>query len=311
MQSTGSLIPTKHRWDFKLMVIIAALMTTMDATAQQSIQHEPVPMPGSELRRFHSKIMDQDLLVYVQLPLDYVSDGSKQYPVMYMTDGNRLFPMVANMSTVLGFPPTGFPQVIVVGIAYDIQNMFQWAAWRTRDLTPTINTGDEQYWEGLLRRMTDDTTIQVETGGAHRFLDFICDELVPFIESEYQVSNQGRALAGYSYGGLFTLFAMFERTEMFQRYFAGSPSINYNNRVLFGMEKGYNQNHTDLNARLYLSIGGLEDKNWITGLNEMANLLKSRNYPSLDVRTQIFEGEWHGSAGPASIMRAFINLYGE
>ncbi len=94
MQSTGLLIPTKHRWDFKLMVIIAALMTTMGATAQQSIQHEPVPMPGSELRRFHSKIMDQDLLVYVQLPLDYVSDGSKQYPVMYMTDGNRSFPIV-------------------------------------------------------------------------------------------------------------------------------------------------------------------------------------------------------------------------
>ncbi|MBN1819172.1 MAG: alpha/beta hydrolase [Prolixibacteraceae bacterium] len=219
--------------------------------------------------------------------------------------------MVANMSTVLGFPPTGFPQVIVVGIAYDIKNMFQWAAWRTRDLTPTINKGDEQYWEGLLRKMSGDTTIQVETGGAPRFLNFICDELVPFIESEYQISDQGRALAGYSYGGLFILFAMFERPEMFQRYFAGSPSINYGNRVLFEMEKGYSQNHTDLNARLYLSIGGLEDQNSITGLNEMANLLKSRNYPNLDVRTQVFEGEWHGSAGPASIMRAFINLYEE
>ena len=60
-----------------------------------------------------------------------------------MTDGNRFFPLVANMSTLLGFPPTGFPQVIVVGIAYDIKDMFQWAAWRTRDLTPTVNAGDE------------------------------------------------------------------------------------------------------------------------------------------------------------------------
>ena len=72
MQSTGLLIPSKHGWDFKLMVIIAALMINISATAQQSIQHEPVPMPGSELRRFHSKIMDQDLLIYVQLPLDYI-----------------------------------------------------------------------------------------------------------------------------------------------------------------------------------------------------------------------------------------------
>ncbi len=40
-----------------------------------------------------------------------------------MTDGNRSFPMTANISTILGFPPTGFPQVIVVGIAYNIKDM--------------------------------------------------------------------------------------------------------------------------------------------------------------------------------------------
>ena len=311
MKSTGLLIPTMQPCYFRSMMIAALLAIALGTMAQSSVKPQPVPLPGSELRRFHSKIMDQDFLIYVQLPLDYVSDGSKQYPVMYMTDGNRFFPLVANMSTLLGFPPTGFPQIIVVGVAYDIKDMFQWAAWRTRDLTPTVNTGDEQYWEGLLRRMTGDTTLRVETGGGPRFLSFICDELVPFIESEYQVSDQGRALAGYSYGGLFTLFAMFERPEVFQRYFAGSPSITYGNRELFEMEKTYNQNHTDLHARLYLSIGGLEDQNWIAGLNEMANILESRNYPNLDVRTQVFEGEWHGSAGPASIMRAFINLYGE
>ena len=165
-----------------------------------------------------------------------------------------------------GFPPTGFPQVIVVGIAYDIKDMFQWVAWRTRDLTPTVSAGDEQHWEGLLSRMTGDTTIRVETGGDPRFLSFICDELVPFIESEYRVSDQSRALAGISYGGFFTLFALFERSEVIQRYFAGSPIINYGNRVLFEMEKTYNQNHTDLHARVYLGIGGLEDQNGITGL---------------------------------------------
>lgn len=300
-----------HSSHFSTLVIAALLAITPGSVAQSSTKPQPVPLPSSELRRFHSDIMDQDLLIYVQLPLNYVPDGSKEYPVLYVTDGNRSFPIYANISTMLGFPPTGFPQVIVVGIAYNIMDMYQWAVWRTRDLTPAVNTGDEQYWEGLLRRMTGDTTIRVETGGGPRFLSFICDELVPFIESEYRVSEKGRALAGYSYGGLFTLFAMFERPEVFQRYFAGSPSINYGNRVLFEMEKTYNQNHTDLHARVYLSIGGLEDQSWITGLNEMADILVSRNYPNLDVRTQVFEGEWHGSAGPASIMRAFINLYGE
>ena len=295
----------------KQLVIAALLAIAPGMIAQSSTKPQPVPLPSSELRRFHSDIMDQDLLIFVQLPLDYVSDGSKQYPVLYVTDGNRSFPIYANISTMLGFPPDNFPQVIVVGIAYDIKDMSQWAAWRTRDLTPTVNAGDEQYWQGLLSRMTGDTTIRVETGGGPRFLSFICDELVPFIESEYRVSDQGRALAGISYGGLFTLFALFERPEVFQRYFAGSPSINYGNRVLFEMEKSFSDSHKDLQARVYLSIGGLEGPNGTATMKEMAGLLESRNYPGLDVRTQVFEGEWHGSAGPGSIMRAFINLYGE
>lgn len=228
-----------------------------------------------------------------------------------MTDGNRTFPMVANISTLLGFPPTGFPQVIVVGIAYDIGSMFDWAQWRTRDLTPVTDAWTEQYWEDLLGRMAGDTTIRVETGGAPRFLSFICDELIPFIESEYPVEQGNRALGGYSYGGLFSLFALFERPGTFHRYFAGSPSIHYAGRVMFDMEKAFNETHTDLPARLFLTMGGLEEESGINNMKEMAEVLESRHYPGLEVQTHIFEGEGHSSAGPGSIMRAFTNLYGE
>jgi predicted alpha/beta superfamily hydrolase len=292
-------------------VIAALLAITLTSFAQKTVKPEPVPLPSSELRRFHSEIMDQDLLIYVQLPLDFVSDGSKQYPVWYMTDGNRSFPMTANISTLLGFPPGNIPQVIVVGIAYDIGSMLDWGAWRTRDLTPIVSQIDEQTWEGILRRMSGDTTIQVETGGAPRFLSFICDELIPFVESEYPVSKEDRALGGYSYGGLFTMFAVFERPGVFNRYFAGSPTIGYGNRVLFEMEKAFSENHTDLPARLFMSIGGNEGQNAIAEVKEMAGLLESRNYPNLDVRIHVFEGEWHGTAYPGSIMRAFVTLYGE
>lgn len=310
MQSTGLLVPAIQLCNFRSMVIAVLLAITLGTMAQSSVKPQPVPLPGSELRRFHSDIMDQDFRIYVQLPLDYVSDGSKQYPVWYMTDGNRSFPMTANISTILGFPPTGFPQVIVVGIAYDIGSMSDWAAWRTRDFTPVADAATEQYWEGLLRKMTGDTTIQVETGGAPRFLSFICDELIPYIETEYPVSKEDRSLGGYSYGGLFSLFSLFERPEMFQRYFAGSPSAEYANRILFEMEMTYSKSHTDLPVRLFLSYGGLEEKR-MTGVSEMVEILESRNYPGLQVWTHVFEGEWHASAYPASIMRAFVTLFGE
>lgn len=311
MKSTGLLISTMQPFYFRSMVIVVMLTIALCTMAQSSVKPQPVPLPGSEMRKFHSEIMDQNLLIYVQLPLNYISDGSKHYPVFYITDGNRSFPITANISTILGYPPTGFPQIIVVGIAYDIKNMSDWAVWRTRDLTPTISQWDEAYWGDRLTRMTGDTTIRVATGGGPRFLSFICDELIPFIESEYQVSKDDRALGGYSYGGLFSLFAMFDRPGVFQRYFSGSPSILYGDRVLFEMEKTFSENHTDLPARLFLSIGELEDQNWIAGVKEMVDLLETRNYSNFEVRTHVFEGEWHTSAYAASVMKAFINLYGE
>jgi predicted alpha/beta superfamily hydrolase len=305
------LFPNMHSCHFKSLVIVAILAIAPGITAQSPVKPQPVPLPGSELRKFHSQIMDQDLLIYVQLPLDYISDGSRKYPVWYMTDANRSFPMTANISTVLGFPPAGFPQLIVVGIAYDIKDMYDWGRWRTRDLTPVADPGTERYWENLISRMSGDTTIRVETGGAPRFLSFICDELIPFIESEYQVSKEDRALGGYSYGGLFSLFALFERPGAFTRYFAGSPSLFYSGRVMFDLEKAFSESHRDLPARLFLSVGELEDSSMIAGVREMADLLESRNYPGLEIRTRIFEGEWHVSAYPASVMSAFTTLYGE
>lgn len=295
MKNTGLLIPAMHSCYFKTMLISALLAITLGTMAQSLVKHQPVTLPGSELRRFHSEIMDQDLLIQVQLPMDYVSDGSRQYPAMYWTDGNRAFPMVANIATMLEFPPGKFPQLFVIGIAYDIKDMSDFAAWRTRDLTP-------------VRIMAGDTT--VETGGGPRFLSFICDELIPFIESEYPVSKEDRALGGYSFGGLFSLFAMFERPGIFQRYFAGSPTWQYANSVLFEMEKTYSESYSDLPVRLFLSYGGLEES-YMSGVNEMAAVLKSRNYPNLKVWTHVFEGEWHVSASAASVMRAYITLYGE
>lgn len=284
---------------------------TLCITAQQPAPTEAVALPASELRKIRSKAMGQDFLIYVQLPLNYNPDGSKEYPVLYVTDGNRSFPIYANISTVLGFPDTGFPQVIVVGIAYDIETMVDWTVWRTRDLTPVADAGTEQYWEGLLRGMTGDQGLEVTTGGAPLFLSFICDELVPFVESTYPVEPGNRALGGYSYGGLFSLFALFERPGVFQRYFAGSPSINYADRKMFEVEQAYAETHSDLPARVFLTMGGLEDKSGIENLEKMEEVLKSRNYPGLEITSQVFEGEHHVSAFPASIMRAFTTLYGE
>ncbi len=280
-------------------------------TGQDEAARDPVALPASELREFRSDIMEQDFDIYVQLPLDYNPQRKEKYPVMYATDGNRAFPMVANISTVLGFPDAGFPQVVVVGIAYRIDSMADWAAWRTRDLTPTRNEGTEQYWADLLFKATGDDNLEIRTGDAARFLAFITDELIPFIESEYRVSADDRALAGYSYGGLFTLYALFERPGAFRRYFAGSPSLSYDDEVLFRFEEEFASTNIDLEGRLFISAGELEGRYTVDAVNRMFGNLESRDHEELEVRVHVFAGEDHRSAYAASVMRAFTWLYAE
>ncbi len=297
--------------NFNAWVVLVLLTVPGLTFGQSEVAHAPVALPASELHEFYSEIMQQDFDIYVQLPLDYDAQREERYPVMYATDGNRSFPMVANISTVLGFPDTGFPQVVVVGIAYRIESMADWAAWRTRDLTPTRDEGTEQYWRDYLFKATGNGGREVHSGGAARFLTFITAELIPFIESKYRVSAADRALAGYSYGGLFTLFALFEKPGQFGRYFAGSPSLLYDDGVLFRIEEEFASTNKKLEARLFLSAGELEGEHTVGAVNRMAETLQSRDYPGLEVYSHVFEDEGHRSAYAASVMRAFTWLYAE
>ena len=190
----------------------------------QTVKAKEVPVfkkslatvPYTESVILHSKLFDQDFEIMVHLPTTYHPDSSRVFPVMYVTDANRSFPMIANISFLLGFPRTDFPEVIVVGVGYKIRGLEDWSAWRTRDLTPTnVPTTDKNTREMLSRLSGREMT--VNSGGAEKFLNFIVSELIPFIESGYHVSRTDRTLAGYSYGGLFCLYALFKHPELFNK----------------------------------------------------------------------------------------------
>jgi len=78
-----------------------------------------------------------------------------------------------------------------------------------------------------------------------RFLKVINQEIIPFIESNYRVLETGRGLAGYSFGGLFALYALLHTPKTFTHYIAGSPSMW---KQLFQYEQEYAENHNDLPA---------------------------------------------------------------
>ncbi len=273
-------------------------------------RYEEVKIPNTELRTIRSLIVGQQFNIYVQLPSNYYTDSTTIYPVLYVTDANRSFPMVANISTVLGFPKGNLPEIIVIGIGYPIKDMLEWAAWRTRDLTPTHDTRTDDYWNTLLAKLGH-RKFDVRSGGASKFIEFIIHELIPFVESNYRVSHADRGLAGYSYGGLFALYVLFTHPEVFGRFFAGSPSVEYDNDIIFKHARDFAATAKALKAKIFLSVGSLEDSLTIAGVKKMSAALQSQYGPGVQVSSQVFDGEDHRSCMAVAIMRAFRVLYGQ
>jgi len=60
-----------------------------------------------------------------------------------------------------------------------------------------------------------------------------------------------------------------------------------------------------------MSRGGLERESLINNMKIMAELLHTRNYPNLELKTHIFENETHASCYPVSLTRALKVLYNE
>jgi predicted alpha/beta superfamily hydrolase len=223
-----------------------------------SIEEFPeVILERTELRILHSDYVGQDFELSISLPRSYKNTDTG-YPVIFVLDSYRAFPIVKGMTDALSWPNPMIPEVILVGIGYVGSGQgaaLNWVVGRTRDLTPVKNNVREEYYQNRLKG----GGVDIETGGAPQFLDFISKELIPFVESNYRIDENHRMLSGYSAGGLFGLFVLFHDPNLFSKYFIGSPSItSFRDSVTFEYELNYAYLHNDLPANVFMSVGQLE-----------------------------------------------------
>jgi predicted alpha/beta superfamily hydrolase len=266
---------------------------------------------GTQVRILHSEIMDQDFELWISLPRSYYNNENQRYPVIYQMDPYRGFSVVKGVTDLLSSPNQFMYEVIIVGVGYGGKGpeaMLKWALGRTRDLTPEQSDETEEFFKGRLEAMGVPDA-QVKTGGAPLFLEFLGKELIPVIEADYRIDSDDRMLSGFSFGGLFGLYALFQNPELFNKYFIGSPSIHYKDEITFTYESKYASQHTDLNAEVFMSAGSLEEGT-SQHVKKMKELLLSHHYDNLKLITVVFDDEGHSSSFPAALSRALIELYG-
>jgi len=295
--------------------VIALLQVHNLAVCQSFYSNEEFPeiiLERTEVRTLRSDYVGQDFELFISLPRSYATTATN-YPVIYILDSYRAFTILKGLTEALSWPNPMIPEVILVGIGYGGKGQeaaLNWVVGRTRDLTPVKNSVREESYQNRLTR-NGILHIDIETGGAPQFLDFISKELFPLIESNYRIDNNLRMLSGYSAGGLFGLYTLFHDPDLFSKYFIGSPSItSFQDSITFKYELDYANSHTDLSANVFMSVGQLEEEN-SESMNRIADLIYSRNYENLNLKTMSFENENHYTCYSVAITSGLIELLGK
>ena len=196
--------------------------------------------------------MGEDRSVIIHLPRNYSKDTAQKYPVMYVLDGTSQDEHTADKITVLS--DAGLvPAAIVVGLPNTRGN-------RERDQTPPF-----------MRRNVDDE--KSPYGAGDKFLSFIEKELIPFIDSRYRTSGY-RTLSGNSRGGLFVLYSLMEKPDLFQaRFCYSTPVWRFENLMVNKMSE-FLAGSSGLKGFLYISVGDKETDQMIGGFTRLVDVLK-------------------------------------
>jgi hypothetical protein len=247
-------------------------------------QYPQVPIANSQLRTIRSSLVGQEYQVKIRLPEDYAST-TKLYPVLYLLDGDHAFAMATDIVQYLIYGQH-IPDLIIASPAYDSKKLPPEGGknMRDRDLIPFPTTYNDM------------------TPGAGPYLDFFQQELIPFVESNYRVVPNDRTLWGYSSGGVFALFALFEKPNLFQPYVIADGFDD----VFLKTEEAYAAQHTDLSVQLCISAppSDLDSK-------KLFNLLNGRNFPNFRSEFVQLNDLGHFAISAEGLTKGLVSVFGK
>lgn len=140
------------------------------------------------------------------------------------------------------------PNAITVSIGYPLTDSV-YGAQRSIDFQPVTPGEDPPALPGV-RQGSDD------------FITFIEGTLRPFVRSEFPNVEFGReAIYGHSFGGLFVVYTLLRRPDLFDTFLAASPDLTWNDNYILNHlgwldEVAFPENTTK--PAFKLSYGSLE-----------------------------------------------------
>jgi predicted alpha/beta superfamily hydrolase len=210
----------------------------------------------------YSDILQEQRYIQIRIPDNYDPESYEKYTTIYLLDGEwniELFPFIHIFTRQEGY----LPEAIFIGLPNTyINNRNQ----RDRDFLPSNN--------------------------ADGFLDFLEQELIPYIDKNYPSSGEN-ILFGHSYGGLFTMYTYLSRPHLFESYIATDPPFSWNNGYVLHLAADTFKVRTDLYRALW--IAGIESTYRDMGIASMDSLFRIAAPENLHWKVTAYPNETHNS----------------
>lgn len=265
-----------------------------------SPEGRPYVLKDTQVWTVPDPVSGRDYEVFVSLPASYEAEPQRRYPTLYVTDADYAFPIIRQITRRINLDGPVTQDFILVGLSYAKGE--GGAASRSRDYTPVP--------------CKPESRCALAHGGGGAYQAYLKSEVLPFIEGRFRADPEGRVLMGHSYGGLLGAQILFTDPTLFQTYVLGSPSFWFGQRHIMTMEADYAQAHTDLPAEVFMYIGAFETPgptprhalryDMVGEMAAMEQVLKSRNYPSLSVRSTVLADEDHLTVAPVGFTRTLL-----
>jgi len=201
-----------------------------------------------EIRIFDEE-MGKEFTVHVTLPPDYDKDST--YPVFFLTDGIWRFGNCPELRKCMENGEAAPVILVSLYYSYDVTDPDQ----------------EMRYEDLVINR--------------ELLLNFITDNLMPYLCENYNIDCGNSTLYGHSDGGVFTHHALFNsdkyENQPFGHYIIGSPALwglkHYNeyegiSNDIYMNDYGYFDRNDTLDKTVFLCAGSLEDPDYAENYRE-------------------------------------------
>ncbi|TCK25769.1 alpha/beta hydrolase [Pseudonocardia endophytica] len=259
--------------------------------------------------------------ISVALPRGYGRDGTDP-PLVYATDGNLVAPLADALrgGLVDDQAATRVEPYVQVSIGYTAEDAARQLILRNRDLVPPgeevpgfmADHARDRLGAGASESAVEDFLAAQRGARADAFLAFVEDELHPEISRRYRFRGDDVGLFGFSYGGLFTLYALTAGSRLFSRFGACSPGVVVPDSRIYGLYDTLRSRPAEAERHLHLTVNAYEMFGPVRLYRHLAievlrlyDLLCERPLPGLRVTTELLAGEAHAT-GLADAYRSFL-----